>query len=277
MKRVFIVGCPRSGTTLLQGMLAGHSEVYTLPETFFFARALPRNALKKRLSWPAIRVRKHFRTTVAELGRPDLLEMANIGFIQRDYHAPFVQVLDQIAKDCDKNVWVEKTPMHLYNVDEIQACIPDALIIHLVRNGLDVVASLVDATTSAPEQWAKFGGRRWKNWKGFTIEAAVARWNKDINITRSRIGAPKNMLIKYEDLIDEPEAQLRHICGVLELEFEKRMMAPGSTYHQIVRSDEPWKVNNLGEIGQRESKADKIFTETETAMIKKNLVHYEFE
>ena len=35
-KRVFLVGCPRSGTTLLQSMLHAHPSIYSLPETKFF-------------------------------------------------------------------------------------------------------------------------------------------------------------------------------------------------------------------------------------------------
>jgi len=43
--RIFLVGCPRSGTTLLQSMLARHDRVFTFPESHLFARSVPSGGL----------------------------------------------------------------------------------------------------------------------------------------------------------------------------------------------------------------------------------------
>ena len=91
-KKIFIVGSPRSGTTLLQGMLAAHTDVFSLPETFFFAKVLPRSFLKRKCLWPAIKVRRHWLKTLSELGRDDLRDIGEIGFFQSDYHNLFTEV-----------------------------------------------------------------------------------------------------------------------------------------------------------------------------------------
>ena len=52
MARVFIVGCPRSGTTLLQAMLASHETVYSFPETHFFKK-YPGEVLAISTFWSA--------------------------------------------------------------------------------------------------------------------------------------------------------------------------------------------------------------------------------
>ena len=49
VSRAFIVSCPRSGTTLLQSLLAAHSDIHSFPESNFFALATPRNLWRRFL------------------------------------------------------------------------------------------------------------------------------------------------------------------------------------------------------------------------------------
>lgn len=248
-KRIFIVGCPRSGTTLLQGMLAAHPDVYSLPETYFFSRALvSKNPFKNYMLWPAIKVRKHFENIVREAGGESLCNVYNIGIFQSDYYRPFVDFMDDITMENKKNIWVEKTPMHLYCVSEIQKRIPDACIIHMVRNGLDVVDSLVRATQDNPQQWARFGGWRRKFWKGFSVDDAIKIWNHDFNITKSRLAISKDILVKYEDLISDPFSSLLNLCQELDITYSDRMIHSDKSFGSIVREDEIWKINNKNRV-----------------------------
>lgn len=274
-KRVFIVGSPRSGTTLLQGILAAHPEVYSLPETFFFALVRPRRWIKRHLLWPAIKVRKHLLGLIHEMKRDDLLPLAHIGIFQRDYYAPFVAVMDRMTIDAGKSIWVEKTPWHLYCIDEIQKCIPDAIIIHIVRNGLDNVASIVDATQNHPQQWAKLGGKRWKNWKGYSVAQAVDLWNKNIAISKAKAHAPGNIVIRYEEIIAAPEVAIPRLCEAVGIDFCDAMMNPAAAVGAIVRPDEPWKANNAHDIGHRKSKVDALFSPAQIQSIKDSLSAYE--
>jgi intein-encoded DNA endonuclease-like protein len=243
-KRIFIVGCPRSGTTLLQGMLAAHSDIYSIPETFFFSRAfISNNPLKRYLLWPAIKVRKHFKNLVFDTDK-SLSKKFSIGMFQSDYYRPFVDFMDYIALKNRKNSWIEKTPMHLYCIDEIQSKIPDAYIIHVVRNGLDVVESLVKAKQENSTQWARFGGWWRMFYRKFTVDDAIKRWNHDFSITKSCLEQTKNILVKYEDLISDPSSSLSSLCEKLDIRYEENMIYSEQSFSSIVRKNERWKINN---------------------------------
>src|SRR5699024_9607002 len=107
--RIFIIGCSRSGTTLLQTLIASHPEVTTFPETNFFLlptignlrgkiegllKILTKGDLKKMLLRPPLTYKKRVTT--------------------------YLSILDRITlQERDKTVWVEKTPRHIFNVDAI--------------------------------------------------------------------------------------------------------------------------------------------------------------
>ena len=274
--RIFVVGSPRSGTTFLQGLLAAHSDVHSLPETFFFAKVQPRSWLKRTFLWPAIKVRRHLLEFVAAIGRDDLSGMATIGLLQSDYHVPFVNLLDFLAVEAGKSVWVEKTPLHLYCLEEIHRCVPDAVVVHIVRDGKDVVASLYNATRNNPQKWAHLGRNiKWKNWTGYSIDECVDRWNRDISITEKYSNNSNHIIVRYEDLIEKREESLRSLCARLGLNFEIEMLDSGKSYDQIVVKDrEPWKENNKRKYISPNQTYNKIFTELERAHIAKRLKRY---
>jgi len=243
-KRIFIVGCPRSGTTLLQGMLAAHPDIYSIPETFFFSRALiSNNPVKRFLLWPAIKVRRHFKNLVFELDS-SLSGSFGIGVLQSDYYRPFVDFMDFIALKNRKNSWIEKTPMHLYCIEEIQSRIPDAYIIHVVRNGLDVVESLVKAKQENSAQWARFGGWWRMFYRKFSVDDAIKRWNHDFSITKSCLEKPRNILVKYENLVSNPFSSLSNLCKEIDIRYNENMIHADRSFANIVRGDECWKINN---------------------------------
>ena len=275
-KRIFIVGCPRSGTTLLQGVLASHPEVYSLPETFFFAKAISRNWVKNKFIHPSLKVRNHLRSMLQVMNRQDLKGVGKVGFFQSDYHSPFLRVMDQLTLDSGGTVWVEKTPMHLYFIEEIQKLIPDAVFIHIVRNGMDVVPSLVKATQENHKKWASvMGWRRLSGWKGYSIEEAIQRWNTDFSISQKYQRIPGHLIVKYEELILNPEAVSKSLCEELEIEFNPEMLDASSSYENIVSSFESWKINNRRKIGFREPRPGDYVSEEDRKKIEVGILKYE--
>jgi len=240
-QRVFIVGCPRSGTTLLQGLLAGHSEILSLPETHFFSLAYPRNRLKRLLTWPALNVRRVLPALVEEIGHPELADAAAVGLWERRFERPFVRSLDALAERAGKSVWVEKTPRHLHFTRVIERRVPRARFIHLLRNGVDVVASLRRASTKHADAW---GGAR-------SLRECVRRWNRDVAISLACRRRPEHLLVRYERLVADPEQELRRLCSFLGITFEESMLAHERAYDRIVRPSEAWKANNASPVGSR--------------------------
>lgn len=137
----FVVGCPRSGTTWMQLLLAEHPRVATANETFLFYRYL--DALWRE--WEAEEDRYARPVGLRHLLDEDrFLELCS-GFAR--------DVLSEISTP-DSPIVVEKTPGHVTTARLILACFPDARFLHVVRDPRDVVCSLLAAGASWASGWA---------------------------------------------------------------------------------------------------------------------------
>ncbi len=266
-RRVFIVGVPRSGTTLLQSFLVSHSRIHTFPETHIFSIILGDTAKKYNIVVPK-KIRKYCRLLADLDGDPK-----DFGFKRFFPLLPasairthFIRFLDQETEKLGKDIWLEKTPAHLRAVDYITRHVPDALFIHIIRDGKDVVTSLFEASNKHPDKW---GGPR-------SIEKSVRRWNKEIQLTRARAGHPGHHILEYEKLVEQTGPELERICSFINIDFEDAMIADRlKNVDSIIQKDESWKENNFHEVGKPESKFDSILTEQQREFINANITDYE--
>lgn len=127
----------------------------------------------------------------------------------------FVRELDDITLQSGHSIWLEKSPKHLHYIDYIERYVPNAKIIHLVRNGADVVASLYDAARKRPKKWAAEHG---------TIDQCLHRWTTDIEMSRRQLGKPNHTLVRYEQVVEDPEGSMRSLCHFLGIPFEPTML-----------------------------------------------------
>ncbi len=215
---VFVVGCARSGTTLLQLMLHAHPRIALPPETRFLLRVydrrerfgdLRRKPNRRRLARFIVgQSKKRFddlgldRKTVRRLivhGPPTL--GSAVGIVFREYAARW-----------GKPRWGDKRPGYISRLDVVLALFPDAQIIHIVRDGRDCVSSL----------------KRMGWWSGGSV-AAIWYWKSAIQAgARARRSLPADQYreVRYEDLVDHPERELRRLCAFLGEEFDGAMLAP---------------------------------------------------
>jgi hypothetical protein len=273
--RVFMVGCPRSGTTLLQSMLATHPKIQSFPETHFFSMAFPRHRIKRMLTWPALNVSGILKRFLHEINRPDLVdEYGHIGFFERDYANALTRLLDHLTIEAGKDTWVEKTPRHLLYIPEIERQIPDVKFIHVIRNGADVVASLYEATNQHPREWVKGGT---PGFQGFTIDECIDRWNQDIQITANYVGKQGHFVVTYEKLVDAPLEILQKLCCSIQVDAEHLRLEDSRQYaREVIMPSEVWKSNNLKQVQKFKSKFGAIFSDTQQQYIlgKLNLTLY---
>ena len=184
-------------------------------------------------------------------------------FLIKDYVKAFVAILDNLTYKQGKQIWVEKTPSHLYFIDLIRKYIPDAKFIHIIRNGEDVVASLYEVTHRYPEKW---GGSR-------SIKECVERWNTDIKITRQYAKTINHILIRYENLVQEPEFILKKICHFVNIDFTPVMIEQHARMAKLLILHE-WKwVNSVkGPIkNMNNTKFVRLFNESERNWIMNHL------
>jgi len=273
--RIFVVGCSRSGTTLLQTLIASHPKITTFPETHFFWKTVGRNYITKLITWMGLSTMREMGVLSAILKKFELPHLGHRIPTQpikyQECVEIYLSVLDEIATNRDAKVaWVEKTPKHIFEVSWIMKYVPNAKIIHIARDGREVVSSIVKRSRDHPNQFKRQG-----------IRYASSLWNKTIKISQQYVGEKNNHILRYEDLVSNTHKVMTEVGNFLDLSysninFNKREAA----YTNAVKRSEPWKRNVANKINNRNSKFDKIFTEKEKRYINKKLksnVFYDFK
>lgn len=257
--RLFIVGSSRSGTTLLQHHLAQHPSIFSLPETDFFGKLLNRKSWRwfglGQNRWVSRRrAARAFSGLQQILGDPTL-NWLRTGRVIRTRHCvdTFVQWMDKQTRNEGKVAWVEKTPRHFRFVNEIERYVPDAQIIHMIRDGRAVAASIRDR---AHRFGSKFGHET-------DLRYGVQLWNDAVQTALRRRRVGKDMVVFYEEFVSEPERVLKAICDQIELEYEAHMLATSGDPSRVVTDSELWKGQVSGGIGQASSKFDDVFSDEE--------------
>src|SRR5919199_819613 len=207
MKRIFLVGAPRSGTTILQSLLAAHPEVISFPESKFFHYLLYDQFAGKLPS----RMEAFFKD---EIKRPELLKDFDDSQTVETKASWFVGVLDGLAAEQNKSIWLEKTPEHMYFIDDIERFLPDAKFIHILRNGMDTIASMYEATKSFNELWGA----------GWDLNHCIGRWEHAMLTSHKYVNKSNHILVKYEELLDEKTKILREICKFMGIEYDDQML-----------------------------------------------------
>ncbi len=231
--RVFLAGCPRSGTTLLQSLLAANSHVISFPETHFYER-LVRGRLLTALGVPSRRARPHWSEFLGEIGHPEMQPILpkNAIFI-RQFSKAFVQVLDTIALDQGMFVWLEKTPGHLRHVRTIEKLVDRTRFVHIVRNGEDTIASLNDLRNKQPRTWGRWFA---------SLDHCIQRWVTDVRISKEYASKENHRLVRYEQLVKNPRSVLENLCGFVGVPFEENMLAGNTkSADRLILEAEPWK------------------------------------
>jgi hypothetical protein len=219
---IFVVGVPRSGTTLLRYMLCSHPRIYLPPESNFIPRFFRRNPERSLSREQAIRIleqireyRPFWRDWRAEALNPQELVDA---LAERTPTALLTALYARYAEQFGATRWGDKSPMYANSLDLIAELFPSSQIIHIIRDPRDVTASSLTAYRGARFFYmdAYYAGRRWRE----SVQRARAA---------GRFLPPDRYLeLRYEDLTSDPERHLRELCGFLGEDFHPAMAAPGA-------------------------------------------------
>ena len=229
---VIVVGAARSGTTLLTVMLDRHSRVSMPPETQFFTEYLPqleKHHWSKSVDSIVDSAVKFQR--IADLGLEHSAICARTKQYGRTPAGLFRALLECYAEKQAASRVGEKTPGHNAHVDTIIKAYPYAKIIALVRDGRAVVNSKMSAPWAIPGNPRRFWLFCW-NW--------VVQMRLIIRHQR-RYGTDKILTVNYEDLVQEPQAQLKRICRFIDEPFEPRMLDSSISSDSVPDWEEGWK------------------------------------
>lgn len=277
--QVFLVGCPRSGTTLLQRLLSTHPAIVSLPETHFLQRLLRdgdrrreavaggrwkrmhgmRHALQARLGWVPGRQALRAWAGMPELVSP--IPAAQLGCSVAVHIRAFSVAMTALCAQAGAQLWLEKTPDHLFYLQAISRYLPQARVIHLLRDGEEVVASLQAAAARYP-QWRRYAD----------VERAIDRWNCAITESETWQGDQRHLHVRYERLVARPQQELARIFAFLGCQNVScpTAEAASSDMAALVRSDEPWKQGAADAIADRR-KFQQQFNEVQRERIRAGL------
>jgi len=199
---IFLGGAYRSGLTLLRAILDSHPEIACPPDLAI--------APTIALQWEQVN---------RVLG--DNLAL-NYGTdrsgLRAAFAAPIRDILASAARTARKRFIADKSPANVFAFPQLRKLFPESPLVHVLRDGRDVAASLLALQWRDPRTGnllpmcasiAGAGG----HWKAAVMQAALA------NLPENGI-----FVIRYEQLVREPEAALTPLLHALGLQFEQGML-----------------------------------------------------
>ncbi|HUX06572.1 MAG TPA: sulfotransferase [Acidobacteriota bacterium] len=184
---VFVVGCPRSGTTWVLGILESHDDVaIATPETLGLKDTSEHGSRESKLF-----IGKDFDAIHKSLGaiysQREAKEMAfSVG----------AHALVRLAEKSGAKVIVEKTPTHLWRAHEIAHFFPESRFINVLRDGRDVCVSMLEAHKG----WGR-------DWAPGTLEEAAKLWSDSVELAKKmeeKLPPERWITVRYKDLLREP-------------------------------------------------------------------------
>ena len=211
---IFEIGVARSGTTILSLMLDSHPRIAIPYESHFFTEYyLNRESVNEQLKQPELRQKVVERILNEKYVKEwdytpsikdiDLRNCSDLSETIRELYVAY-------ARYHGKDIWGDKTPSYITNIDVLNNLFPDAKYIHLVRDGRDVALSLM-------QQW--FGPN--------DFLTALEFWRERIMVGSKMLAmlpAEWVFVLRMEDLAESPEERLRSLCEFLELDYAPEML-----------------------------------------------------
>ena len=235
--RVFLVGCPRSGTTLLQSLLAANSYILSFPESRFYGNLSSGWPLLSALGISSRYARQRWNEFLEEIGHPEMKStLRKHAIFDRQLSGAFVDLLDTLTLKHGKSVWLEKTPGHLRRVDMIEKLVRNVRFVQILRNGGDNIASLFETGNKYPEAWGR--------WHGTTLDQCIRRWVTDARISVRCFSKKNHFIVRYEKLIANPSSVLAALCDFIGVPYEEKMLSDYSAVAgRLILKTEPWKAS----------------------------------
>ena len=205
MSLLFLISQPRAGSTLLQKILGNHSEIYSPSEPWLMLP--PMYSLKPK------NCSAEYDTNLCYKGIKSFLDNLPAG--EQEYFKGlshmYSYLYNQALLGTGKSHFLDKTPRYYHIIPEIAKTFPNAKFIILFRNPLAVLCSIIRA-------WIRQRWFRLIYYRHDLIKAPF-KLREAISLLESRC-----LVVKYEDLLLNPEIEIQNILQWLDLSFEKNIL-----------------------------------------------------
>jgi hypothetical protein len=199
---IFIVGCQRSGTTMLRLILDSHPRISCGPET-------------------------RFLEDMERIVGADWKRLSQYGFPREEWLARIAGFFDGIqgdyARSRGKSRWADKSPRYAMKLPFIMELFPDAQVVHVIRDGRDVAVS---------------HRKRFGYWSCVKSAVKWPRYIAEATEAGHRLPPAQYHELRYEELVTDQEGTLRRLLDFLGeewdpavLEFDKKSHDVPDRYH----------------------------------------------
>jgi len=222
---LFIVGCPRSGTTLLRRMLDAHPLVAVIDETRWIAGFFEKRKglTHEGLVTPQLvdELLEYDRFAKLEIGREELEALVEAGGGQIPYSRFVTDLFDLYGHKRGKPLVGDKTPRYARRVRTLHDLWPSTRFIHLIRDGRDVCLSVLN--------WGKADRAlgRFATWGEDPVTTAALWWEWHLRAAREAgesLGPSLYHEARYESLVSQPAAECERLCEFLDLPYDDAML-----------------------------------------------------
>jgi hypothetical protein len=239
MKRpVFVVGCPRSGTTLLYSMLvAAGGFAFYRKETFFYDLAPRFPHLTSDRSREAF-LNRFLGGYLGKVPGLDVVPIARKTIAQCTTTSEFLpRLMTAITEEQGMERWIEGTPVHVLYMDKIARAVPDALFVHVIRDGRDC------ALSTDRQGWAPT--LPWDATRRVGVAALLWEWMVRSGRRYGRAHPSTYLEVRFEQLIDDPRAALAEVGRFIDHDLDVDRIA-ANPVHALKRPNTSFREEATG-------------------------------
>ncbi len=203
---VLLLGCDRSGTTLLQNLLNAHPEIMI---TYEQGIVYPFESVYQEQGAGAVVQLARARGLLEGVETFNEDAIRRCGGDQSFAHL-MAELFRRQAHKQGKRLWGDKRPDYTLQVSRLAQLFPNAFFIHIVRDPRAVAFS-----------WAK------TDWGPMTVYHAAEIWKKRVREARlalELLEPQRSISVRFEELLEEPILILTQICTALGMKFDDRML-----------------------------------------------------
>ena len=199
----FIVGCGRSGSSLLRSMLNRHEAIAIPLESLFIIDYL---RVSKRIDLAQLKAMLVNEPEIREWGLD--ITLKDIEGSQTIEQA--IELIHELyTRSHGKSFWGQKTPRFVRHTELLHAHFPQARFVHLIRDPRAVVNSLIRSDVHRSN--AYHGSHRWRR-------------EVDKGLAFTELHSDRATTVHYEDMVQDPETSLRTILQFLGLPFHQEIL-----------------------------------------------------
>jgi Sulfotransferase family len=232
---VFIVGCPRSGTTLVRRMVDAHRDIAITRETHWIVGVMegedavsPEEPVTLEL---LSRLLTDERFTRMGVDRAELERLLS-GDRPVSYAGFVTAAFDQHGASQGKRLVGDKVPGYVTELPTLHGLWPQARFVHVIRDGRDVCLSVLD--------WQREGREvtRYSAWRDDPVSVTALWWERRVRLGREdggTLGPDLYHELRYERLVADPAGQCKSLCDFLGVRYDEHMLR----FHEGRERDDP--------------------------------------